>query len=188
MATQPTQPTRPSAPPPQPPKPPADPQAAKLEAHAAPPRWEEPKKAPPPPPAFTPKPALDPRAEKPPAGAYADGMPIAEEQRARSAWIEEHGDKAYHEAVDQRPEGEQTNRQVPGVDAANQAGVTAMSVHYADFQGQIALDRLDPLRKPHPRRRAASRLDRARQRSRPSTTRPSRRRRPRSRLDPTRRA
>jgi hypothetical protein len=81
----------------------ADPQAAKVEGHAAIP------------PAFTPEPALDPRAQKPPEGAYADGMPVADEQRARSAWIEEHGDKAYHEAVDERPPEERTAKQVPGV-------------------------------------------------------------------------
>ena len=93
-------------PPPPQPKPAdhkADPQAAKVEGHAAIP------------PAFTPKPALDPRAQKPPEGVYADGMPVADEQRARSAWIEEHGDKAYHEAVDERPPEERTAKQVPGV-------------------------------------------------------------------------
>jgi hypothetical protein len=106
MPTQPTHPTpppKPSTPPPAPPKPPADPQDAKLEAHAK----ERPD--------FTPKAAIDPRAEKPPAGAYTDGMTIADEQRARSAWIEQHGQKAYDEAIDQRPAEERVNRQVPGV-------------------------------------------------------------------------
>ena len=94
---------------------PPDPQDAKLEAHAAPPRWDEPKEARAAP-AFTPKPALDPRAEKPPAGAYADGMAIADEQRARSAWIEAHGDKAYHEADRRAPAEERdATKQVPGV-------------------------------------------------------------------------
>ena len=127
MASTPTQPPpRPQQPPPQPqpPKPhqpeaahparAADPQEAKLEAHAVPPRWDEPKETRAPP-AFTPEPALDPRAQKPPEGAYADGMPVADEQRARSAWIEAHGDKAYHEATDQRPAEERVNKQVPGV-------------------------------------------------------------------------
>jgi len=114
MPTQPTpQPKPPQAPPPPPqpqpkpqappPKPAADPQAAKVEAHAK----ERP--------AFTPKAAIDPRAEKPPEGAYADGMSIADEQRARSAWIEQHGQKAYSEATDTRPAEERVNKQVPGV-------------------------------------------------------------------------
>jgi hypothetical protein len=106
--THPAQPARPPAPPQPPPKPPGapqpskDPQDAKLEAHAAPP-------------AFTPKPAIDPRAEKPPPGAYADGMTIAEEQRVRSAWIESHGEAAYMEAIDERPPEEKAKKQVPGV-------------------------------------------------------------------------
>ena len=66
-------------------------------------------------PAFTPKPALDPLAEKPPEGAYADGMSSAQEQRARSAWIEEHGMKAYHEAVDDRSDEDKAKKQIPGV-------------------------------------------------------------------------
>lgn len=103
MPTQPTPQPKPPSPPPQPPKPPADPQAAKGEAHAK----ERP--------AFTPKAAIDPRAEKPPEGAYADGMTIADEQRARSAWIEQHGDAAYREAVEERPAEERVNKQVPGV-------------------------------------------------------------------------
>ena len=86
-----------------PPKPAADPQAAKVEAHAK----ERP--------AFTPKAAIDPRAERPPEGAYADGMTIADEQRARSAWIEQHGQKAYAEATDTRSDEEKVNKQVPGV-------------------------------------------------------------------------
>ena len=115
MATTP-QPAHPAqaARPPAPPQPSKDPQDAKLEAHAAPPRWDEPKetKAPP---AFTPKPAIDPRAEKPPEGAYADGMTIADEQRARSAWIESHGEAAYRDAIDERPPEEKAKKQVPGV-------------------------------------------------------------------------
>ena len=57
---------------------------------------------------------VDPRAEKLPAGAYADGMPIADEQRARAAWVEAHGKKAYHEAVDERTEEENAPKQLPG--------------------------------------------------------------------------
>jgi hypothetical protein len=93
---------------------PHDPQAVKFEPHAAPPHWTEPKPVKEQP-VFTPKPALDPRAEKPPAGVYADGMGIADEQRARSAWIEAHGMKAYHEAVDERTEEEKAPKQVQGV-------------------------------------------------------------------------
>jgi hypothetical protein len=108
MATTPT-PSKPAPhhPSPQPNPPhqpaPADPQAAKVEAHL-----KEP-------PAFTPKPALDPRAEKAPEGVYADGMPIADEQRARSAWIEAQGEANYMETIDQRPADERVNPQVPGV-------------------------------------------------------------------------
>lgn len=130
MASTPTQPQRPPQPqrqPPQPPpqpqhqpqqpqpqaqpqrapeakhKPPVDPQDAKVEAHAK----ERP--------AFVPKPALDPRAEKPPEGAYADGMTSAQEQRTRAAWIEQHGMKAYHEAVDDRSDEDKAKKQIPGV-------------------------------------------------------------------------
>jgi hypothetical protein len=95
------QPPRPQAPPPQPPKPAANAPAAKVEAHA---KVE-----------FTPQAAIDPRAEKPPAGAYVDGMTIADEQRARSAWIEQHGQKAYAEATEERAAEERVNKQVPGV-------------------------------------------------------------------------
>ena len=101
-------------PPPPKPQPSKDPQEAKLEAHAAPPRWDEPKPVKDRP-DFTPKTAIDPRAEKPPVGAYADGMTIADEQRARSAWIEKHGMKAYHEAIDDRSDEEKTKKQIPGV-------------------------------------------------------------------------
>jgi hypothetical protein len=97
------QPPRPQAPPPQPPKPAANAPAAKVEAHAK----ERP--------AFTPQAAIDPRAEKPPEGAYADGMTIADEQRARSAWIEQHGQMAYAEATEERAAEERVNKQVPGV-------------------------------------------------------------------------
>ena len=126
MASTPTQPPRPPQPqhqPPQPTKPhqpeaakskSADPQDAKFEAHAGPPRWDEPAQAKERP-SFTPKPAIDPRAETPPAGFYADGMTSAEEQRARSAWIEEHGMKAYHEAVDDRSDDDKAKKQIPGV-------------------------------------------------------------------------
>ena len=104
MPSTPTQPQRPQPQhqPPPPPKPKSpDPQDAKLEAHAK----ER----------FTPKPALDPLAEKPPEGAYADGMSSAQEQRARSAWIEEHGMKEYHEAVDDRSDEDKAKKQIPGV-------------------------------------------------------------------------
>jgi hypothetical protein len=93
---------------------PLDPQTAKLEAHAVPPSWQDPKE-PETPPAFAPEPALDPRAKAAPAGAYADGMPIAEEQRARSAWIEREGEAKYMEEIDQRPPEERQPQQVPGV-------------------------------------------------------------------------
>ena len=92
-----------------------DPQSAKFEGHAGPPRWDEPKDEVKQRPAFTPKPALDPLAEKPPEGAYADGMTSADEQRARAAWVEAHGQKAYNEAVDERPPEERNNKQIPGV-------------------------------------------------------------------------
>ena len=42
-------------------------------------------------------------------------MTIADEQRARSAWIEQHGDAAYREAIEERPAEERVNQQVPGV-------------------------------------------------------------------------
>ena len=42
-------------------------------------------------------------------------MTIADEQRARSAWIEQHGQKAYAEATEERPAEERVNQQVPGV-------------------------------------------------------------------------
>lgn len=113
MTTAPQPPAKPATPPPSNAKH-ADPQEAKLEGHAVPPHWQEPKAAPDRP-AFTPKAALDPRAEKAPAGAYGDGMTIAEEQRARSAWIEQHGLKDYHEATDQRSEDEKAKKQIPGV-------------------------------------------------------------------------
>jgi hypothetical protein len=93
---------------------PHDPQSAKFERHAGPPDWKEPKPDKEPV-VYRPEPALDPRAVKPPAGAYADGMPIADEQRARSAWIEAHGLKAYHEAIDERSDEEKAPKQVPGV-------------------------------------------------------------------------
>ena len=91
-----------------------DPQEAKLEAHAVPPSWQDPKPPAEPVP-FTPEPALDPRAETPPVGAYADGMTIADEQRARSAYIELEGEAKYMEEIDQRPPEERASKQVPGV-------------------------------------------------------------------------
>ena len=84
-------------------KPGDDPQHAKLEG------------APIYPEAWTPEPSLDPRSEKAPANAYADGMTIADEQRARSAWIEAHGEAAYMEAVDDRSDEEKAAKQVKGV-------------------------------------------------------------------------
>jgi hypothetical protein len=93
-----------------------DPQEAKLELakrdQHLDPQDHKPKG---PPLAFVPEPALDPRAEKIPVGAYVDGMTIADEQRARAAWIEAHGMKAYHEAVDERTDEEKAKKQVPGV-------------------------------------------------------------------------
>ena len=118
---QPPKPTPTPTPKPAPPRPPnqppehKDPQEAKLEAHAAPPRWDAEIKPLPERPPFTPQPALDPRAVNPPAGAYVDGMGIADEQRARSAYIEQHGVAAYMEEIDQRPPEERQNKQVPGV-------------------------------------------------------------------------
>ena len=108
----------PHTPPPPPPKPapppPPKPEAAKPHDPHADPQDNKPK-AKEAAPEFHPKPALDPRAEKPPAGAYADGMGIADEQRARSAWIEAHGMKAYQEAIDGRTDEEKAPKQVPGV-------------------------------------------------------------------------
>jgi hypothetical protein len=87
---------------------PKDPQAVKHDPpQPAPPRWED-DKTPEikPVAAWSPKAALDPRAEKPPQGTYADGMGIADEQRARAAWVEANGLEKYDEATDQRPAGE----------------------------------------------------------------------------------
>lgn len=112
---------------------PKDPQAAKFEAHAAPPRWDDPKDDPRAREEWTPEPALDPRQQKPPEGYFADGMSAPDEQRARAAWVEQHGVAAYEEEVDQRRDDERpkfdkdalagggafvtagTQRQVPGV-------------------------------------------------------------------------
>src|ERR1700740_294339 len=86
---------------------PHDPQAIKFDLPPnAPPRWDDRKAELNPAPAWKPEPGLDPLSQKPPAGAYADGMSSADEQRARAAWGEKHGLKAYAEAVDQRPEDE----------------------------------------------------------------------------------
>lgn len=79
-----------------------DPQSAKFEAHAAPPRWDAPKDLPPPREEWIPDAALDAREQKPPQGYYADGMSSPDEQRARAAWVEAHGQAAYDEATDQR--------------------------------------------------------------------------------------
>ena len=88
---------------------PHDPQAQKFDPPPGPPFYEQPRDRRDNPherPDFTPKAAVDPRAEKPPQGFYADGMTIADEQRARSAWIEQHGDAAYKDETDQRPADE----------------------------------------------------------------------------------
>jgi hypothetical protein len=113
-----------------------DPQSAKFEAHAAPPFWNAPRAEPEAEAReeWTPDPALDAREQAPPRGYYADGMSGPDEQRARAAWVEQHGLKAYDEATDQRaPEDrpvfdpnaltggafvrgkQQRGRQVPGV-------------------------------------------------------------------------
>lgn len=99
-----------STPTPQPPLPigakpvnPDDPQAVKFDPpQPAPPRWEDPPPEPKAAPAWTPQAAIDPLAEKPPKGVYLDGMPTADEQRARSAWIEQNGLMKYDEEIDQR--------------------------------------------------------------------------------------
>jgi hypothetical protein len=87
---------------------PKDPQAAKFDPKSVPPLWNDPKKAKEarPAPEWNIKPAIDPLAEKPPAGFTGDGMTIADEQRARSAWIEAHGMAAYEKEVDDRPDDE----------------------------------------------------------------------------------
>jgi hypothetical protein len=87
---------------PQPGPPPANVEAAQ---GPVPPRWDDPAKIKrtPPQPEWNVKPAIDPRAEKPPEGWGGDGMTIADEQRARSAWIEANGMEKYEEAIDQRP-------------------------------------------------------------------------------------
>jgi len=117
MPSQPTQPAKPSThqpphqpahpqPAPPPPKPaapqpteglalgarphdPHDPQSAKFEAQAGPPRWDEPGKA--------------QRANQPPP---PDGMSVADEQRERAADVEAHGLKAHGAVLDQRPDDE----------------------------------------------------------------------------------
>jgi hypothetical protein len=111
MPNQPPPPPHPATPPAQPPNrpqpgpPPAKVEASKPAEGAAPPRWDDPAKAKhlPPAPEWNVKPAIDPRAEKPPEGYRGDGMTIADEQRARSAWIEAHGMAAYEDATDLRP-------------------------------------------------------------------------------------
>jgi hypothetical protein len=85
MPTQPTQPTQPTKPAPQPTKQP-DPQEAKLEAF-----------------------------KRPEVNLHPDGPTIAEEQRARSAKLEEQGMKKYLDSIDERTAEERTNTQVPGV-------------------------------------------------------------------------
>ena len=119
----PHQPPKPQAPPPAPPPKPTaagvappepglalgakpkderDPQAAKFEAHAGPPHWTEPPKDAKAREEWTPNPALDARDQKPPPGYFADGMSAPDEQRARAAWVEAHGQAEYDEATDQR--------------------------------------------------------------------------------------
>jgi hypothetical protein len=107
----PSKPSTPHSPPPKPPSAPPPP-AARHEGAKHDPQDDKPVeelKA-----AFRPEPSLDPRADAP-HDAYVDGMPIADEQRARSGWIEGHGLKAYHDAVDDRTEEEKEKRQVQGV-------------------------------------------------------------------------
>jgi hypothetical protein len=102
---------------------------------SAPPRWDDPSKAKPqqPRPEWHPKAALDPLAEKPPENVYADGMSSPDEQRARAAWVEEHGLAEHQQTIDQRPDEDKpkfephalagggafvsggASRQVPGV-------------------------------------------------------------------------
>ena len=111
---------------------PHDPQSEKFEARPAPPRWDEEPVEAEEAHDWTPKAAIDPRAERPPEHAYVDGMTIADEQRARAAWVEAHGLRAYNEEIDPRPEAERpvfdkdaitggafvspsTMKQVPGV-------------------------------------------------------------------------
>ncbi|HEY1881373.1 MAG TPA: hypothetical protein VGG68_15710 [Caulobacteraceae bacterium] len=103
MATTPHTPSKPTTPPPA--APPAEPEAG-LAPGAVPPRWEPPPPEAKPAPDWSPEPSLDPRSEKAPEGVYADSMPIAVEQRARSAWIEAHGLEKWDEAVDERPAAE----------------------------------------------------------------------------------
>ena len=81
-----------------------DPQSAKFEAHAAPPFWNAPREEAKAREEWSPDPALDAREQKPPPGYYADGMSAPDEQRARAAWVEQHGVKEYDEATDQRPD------------------------------------------------------------------------------------
>ena len=67
-------------------KPPADPQEAKLEAF-----------------------------KRPEVNLHPDGPTIADEQRARSAKLEEQGMKKYVDSIDERTADERTNKQTPGV-------------------------------------------------------------------------
>ena len=87
-----------------------DPQSAKFEAHAAPPHWNEPRDerdaTRKPREEWRPNPSLDARDQEPPVGYYADGMSAPDEQRARAAWVEAHGQAEYDEATDQRPKGD----------------------------------------------------------------------------------
>ena len=83
-----------------------DPQSAKFEAHAGPPHWNEPRDerdaTRKPREEWRPNPSLDARDQEPPVGYYADGMSAPDEQRARAAWVEAHGQAEYDEATDQR--------------------------------------------------------------------------------------
>lgn len=90
-----TQPHPPSKPQPEAAKP-KDPQDAKLEAHAAPPRWDEPGRT---------APTSNP-----------DGPSIADQQRESSAKIEAEGMAKYLDEIDERPREERgAHKQVPGV-------------------------------------------------------------------------
>jgi len=84
-----------------------DPQSEKFEAQAGPPHWQEPERdAEPQRQEWTPEPALDPLAQEPPENYYADGMSAPEGQRARAAWVEQHGMADYLEEIDERPDDE----------------------------------------------------------------------------------
>jgi hypothetical protein len=110
---------------------PDDPQAKKFEPASAPPRWDKQIKPKHDTPEWWPKAALDPLAEKPPEGVYADGMSAPDEQRARAAWVEEHGLASHQKAVDQRPDEDK-----PEFDEHALAGGGAFVSHGAQKQVQ----------------------------------------------------